>query len=910
MKKQFETFNNPESAKEEALAMEKKIESGKAKDYNEAEQLVDTKKEKIKTKKREIILTPEQEKAKQGMIERLSRSRIIDINGAIKIKNKFSLPEEIVQQAAKQGMIKCLSTSDINDAIEIKNEFSLPEEIVQQAAKQGIIKCLSRGYINDAIKIKNEFNIFITSQEIIEAIPEMQNFLNLLRDISPKFYNQALKSVDITISLIEFKNRPEQFIQEIKENPFLTDAVMENPKFGSKLLIKFSQFDDLSKQNIKTVFATKKEIMTSNPNIEPESLEFRQLMQEKLKEYKNNSEILEAIKESGINVDTWLNYSETRYFNLESGGSHLAFSETIQTPLDRIKETLNRYSHTLKNVLKEYKEELFAFQFPLENVKEIEEKISQMRIELEKTKDEGNEKKSQGIKRGIENLEKKIEKVKTISLWNKLLSDISSFQLLKNNIFNAQENLIKAENDLQENLSGKMPSGKMVQDLKEKINKAKEELWSKFGILEIRMDNFKTNLPELLIPCLNKERTGALVQEIENNLAEQFDHWQTDRQDLTNLFSEKSDKDKEKMANRPMSIFVWARNPDIDLYQGNYSDCCIRINSEHMGVESTIADYNTDLGIQIVNIWDETKNEPVTAAWCWIGENESGETALVVDNIESNTQYSANYSEQLSKELFNYLKDYAKSIGVKKVVLGKANNNLPTAGELAKMKDDENKYEKTGGYNRADGYFLEAENENVKLIMEAGVKKEKNIPKTEKATKVEFKDLSVKDLSETDFTKIKQLERKIYAGTDLISGQVIIEDIKENNGLAYSIIQTGKRKGKKAEEIIGYIVAVEDETDEGDESVYLEDIAVLPEAQGQGIGWEMLKNLIVKLKEKAKKENKSVLLDMHLRGNSQRFMERHQDELEQMGVKLIEEALVADYYDEGEDGLYKVYEVR
>ena len=76
------------------------------------------------------------------------------------------------------------------------------------------------------------------------------------------------------------------------------------------------------------------------------------------------------------------------------------------------------------------------------------------------------------------------------------------------------------------------------------------------------------------------------------------------------------------MESQPMSIFVWARNPDIDLYQGNYSPCCICIDSEHMGAESTIADYNTDLGVQIVNIWDEVKNEPVTAAWCWLGASE------------------------------------------------------------------------------------------------------------------------------------------------------------------------------------------------------------------------------------------------------------------------------------------------
>ena len=49
---------------------------------------------------------------------------------------------------------------------------------------------------------------------------------------------------------------------------------------------------------------------------------------------------------------------------------------------------------------------------------------------------------------------------------------------------------------------------------------------------------------------------------------------------------------------------------------------------------------------------------------------------------------------------------------------------------------------------------------------------------------------------------------------------------------------------------------------------------------------------------------------MHLRENSQKFMERHRNELEQIGVKLIEEVLVADYYDEGEDALYKVYEVK
>ena len=138
----------------------------------------------------------------------------------------------------------------------------------------------------------------------------------------------------------------------------------------------------------------------------------------------------------------------------------------------------------------------------------------------------------------------------------------------------------------------------------------------------------------------------------------------------------------------------------------------------------------------------------------------------------------------------------------------------------------------------------------------------------------------------------------------------MIDNINNGNGLEYSVIQTGKRASDKPEEIISYIVAYESETDEGDACVYLEDIAVILEAQRQGIGWNMLKSFVEKLKEKAKRDNKPVLLDMHLRENSQRFMERHRADLEQMGVKLIEEALTPDYYDEGEDALYQVYEIK
>jgi len=90
----------------------------------------------------------------------------------------------------------------------------------------------------------------------------------------------------------------------------------------------------------------------------------------------------------------------------------------------------------------------------------------------------------------------------------------------------------------------------------------------------------------------------------------------------------------------------------------------------------------------------------------------------------------------------------------------------------------------------------------------------------------------------------------------------------------------------------------------------LEDIVIAPEAQGRGLGWEIMQKMIEKIKVKAIKENKPILFDMHLRGSSQGLMEKHKEDLERLGLTLVDEALVSDYYSDGEDALYQVYEVK
>src|SRR3989344_5706405 len=125
-----------------------------------------------------------------------------------------------------------------------------------------------------------------------------------------------------------------------------------------------------------------------------------------------------------------------------------------------------------------------------------------------------------------------------------------------------------------------------------------------------------------------------------------------------------------------------------------------------MGEESTIADYLTDVGMQVVKIIDEKRDSTIIAAWCLIGKNRAtGEVALVVDNIEANTDYSLQFNTQLSRQLRAYLETYARKSGLTKIVQGELNNDL----ELFSM---DGEYDKLGGYNREDGYYLEGEGDD------------------------------------------------------------------------------------------------------------------------------------------------------------------------------------------------------
>jgi ribosomal protein S18 acetylase RimI-like enzyme len=147
--------------------------------------------------------------------------------------------------------------------------------------------------------------------------------------------------------------------------------------------------------------------------------------------------------------------------------------------------------------------------------------------------------------------------------------------------------------------------------------------------------------------------------------------------------------------------------------------------------------------------------------------------------------------------------------------------------------------------------------------------------------------LEIKELSEKDFERIINLERQVYE-EELVRDREMIDEMKEKNGLKYSVALYGQRPNKEKRELLGYLIAYEDKTDEGEDCVYLDDIAIAPDVQGLGLGWRILEKAILNLKEEASRRGKPVLFDMHLRKTSQALFEKHKEDLERMGMSLVD----------------------
>ena len=631
------------------------------------------------------------------------------INEASIIKDRLWVPEEFMQSEAVQSIIteaflRCFKENMIDEAFEIRNKFNLPTEVVHLAIEENFERYLEAGEHGNVFEMIDKFNIEVDVSRLMNKIPKLRLFFEGVKLYMPLLYEKCLTNIRFCLPFLKIEDYNDFFENTVRNNPFLVEALLNNEKHGIKLLNKFNEFDSKSKKNISSLYKWKKEVLEENPDIDENSVDFRVKIQEKIKMYQNNKEILEDIECNGIDSERWLGYREEESFMLNER-EVVDFSKIIETPLNRINESVFRYIDNINASLDDFREELMNHETYsddylrlvalFENIeKEVEKEKNNPDIDLGKIK---------GMEKGIENIQKKMEKLKnkSISSFEKIDLKVASLTKSSEEVKDLNNHLIDLEELMEKENSN---------ELAKEISNTKEKLKKEFFSLRNNLNSFKDKeFKGVITEALGLDRAEAITQEIEEGLNEEFSHLQADIDDLSRIFSQKQKQNGYE--GKIVGINVWNRNPDIDLYQGNYSPCCISIESGcgFSRYESAIADYMTDLAIQIVNITDKEKGIPIAAAWCWLGIDKHGKKCFVIDNIEGNTDYTNKYSQLLESKLKNYVLKYATSIGFERedIVQGESYNDL----ELGFKSEVGKKLVKIGPCNRRNGYYLEAEDE-------------------------------------------------------------------------------------------------------------------------------------------------------------------------------------------------------
>jgi|GEM_PF-6995131 len=113
-----------------------------------------------------------------------------------------------------------------------------------------------------------------------------------------------------------------------------------------------------------------------------------------------------------------------------------------------------------------------------------------------------------------------------------------------------------------------------------------------------------------------------------------------------------------------LTIKMWDRNPQKDIFQGNYSTCCIAMGG---GNGSAMPHYLMNTAYNMIELKDNNTGKIIGNALCYFITDENNKPAFVIDNIE--IKNSSKPSSEIGLELRNAITQYAANVS--KEVTGK-----------------------------------------------------------------------------------------------------------------------------------------------------------------------------------------------------------------------------------------------
>ena len=145
-------------------------------------------------------------------------------------------------------------------------------------------------------------------------------------------------------------------------------------------------------------------------------------------------------------------------------------------------------------------------------------------------------------------------------------------------------------------------------------------------------------------PDPNRAQTARNTLTILDHLTQRLD-------DLSNVQDVKASKTLD------LTIKMWDRNPQKDIFQGNYSTCCIGMGG---GNGSAMPYFVMDTAYNMIELVDNTTGKTIGNALCYMVKGENGRPAFIIDNIEINN--GAKPSDEVGKQIRTSMVEYASNV--------------------------------------------------------------------------------------------------------------------------------------------------------------------------------------------------------------------------------------------------------
>ncbi len=106
-----------------------------------------------------------------------------------------------------------------------------------------------------------------------------------------------------------------------------------------------------------------------------------------------------------------------------------------------------------------------------------------------------------------------------------------------------------------------------------------------------------------------------------------------------------------------LTIKMWDRIPQKDLFQGNYSTCCIGIGEAN---GSSMPDYLLNTAFNMIEVIDNLTGTTIGNALCYYGLDSNKKPIFIIDNIEINNNYKL--TDKNRENIRTAITQYAQNI--------------------------------------------------------------------------------------------------------------------------------------------------------------------------------------------------------------------------------------------------------